>query len=441
MTYTQAIDYLNEKLPQFHRVGSSAYRPGLENARRLAGWLGNPHRKYPCIHVAGTNGKGTVSNLLASVLQEAGYRVGLYTSPHLKDFRERIRVNGKMVPEEFVCDFVERYEAASRRPPFQDTPLSEPFEPSFFELTTGMAFGYFALEKVDVAVVETGLGGRLDSTNLIVPEVSVITSISFDHMAILGNTLEAIAGEKAGIIKKGVPVAVGKNPPEVCEVMRREALRMESELHLADEEFHLEVLEAPASDSLRQHFRISGPEGLCFDDLACGLAGYYLRENALTALTALRLLQDRFALSAEHIRRGFADVLSNTGLRGRWETLSTHPLCLCDIGHNEAGIRQVSAQLQALSCRTLHIVFGVVNDKDIGRMLPLMPRNAVYYFTKPSIERALPETQLAALAAEAGLSGSVWPSVAQAKAAALAAAGPDDVVFIGGSNYVVAEAL
>ncbi len=408
MNYSETIQYLYAQLPQFQMIGAGAYKPGLYNIEQLDAWCGHPHEAFPCIHVAGTNGKGSVSNLLASVLQEAGYKVGLFTSPHLKDFRERIRVNGEMVSEEYVCRFTEKFIQAELA-----------LQPSFFELTTEMAFCYFAESGVDIAVIEVGLGGRLDSTNIIRPILSVITSISFDHVALLGNTLAQIAAEKAGIIKRGVPVVVGENPQEVMEVLKQTARERK----------------APLGDNLKDS-RFAKLEGT-----DCALKGLYTTENAKTVLMALDVLAESFLISEDDVRRGFLDVLKNTGLRGRWEVLQEKPLCICDTGHNEAGIRYIVKQLLATPHRRLHIVIGVVSDKDVCHMLALLPQEALYYFTKASVPRALPETELAEQASRYGLKGTCYATVAEAKSEALKSASDDDLVFVGGSNFVVAEII
>lgn len=408
MNYSETIAYLYAQLPQFQQIGVGAYKPGLQNVESLDAWCGHPHEAYPCVHVAGTNGKGSVSNLLASVLQEAGFKVGLFTSPHLKDFRERIRVNGEMISEDYVCRFTEK---------FMQSGLE--IKPSFFELTTEMAFSYFAESQVDIAIIEVGLGGRLDSTNIIRPVLSVITSISFDHVALLGDTLPQIAAEKAGIIKPGVPVVVGENPEEVMEVFKKVAKERKS----------------PICYSLKDTLFCK------LEGIPCGLKGFYIAENAKTVLMALDVLAESFRILPEHVRKGFANVLSNTGIRGRWEVLQHEPLCICDTGHNEAGIRYVVKQLLATPHKRLHIVFGVVNDKDVHHMLALLPKDAVYYFTKASVPRALPEQELALLASEYALEGKCYPTVLQAKNAAIEAADAEDLIFIGGSNFIVAEII
>ena len=441
MNYRETLDFLYSQLPQFQLIGAGAYKPGLQTALALDAWSGHPHRRYETVHVAGTNGKGSVSHLTAAVLQAAGYKTGLFTSPHLKDFRERIRVNGQMISEEAVCAFTERYLRARDEGVFRGQSCERP---SFFELTTAMAFDFFAREAVDVAVIEVGLGGRLDSTNIITPAVSVITSISFDHMALLGDTLEAIAGEKAGIIKPGVPAVAGLNEPEVMAVFRAKAAAAGSPLLEAASCYRLtpRAFEA-ASACGGQCFDVESlrPEFPSIRGLHCGLGGFYIRENALTVLTALSELTagGRLTLSEAAIREGFSRVVEMTGIRGRWESLGDRPLTICDTGHNEAGIRYVTEQLAATPHRCLRIVFGVVSDKDVAHMLSLLPADAVYYFTKASVPRALPETELAARAAAYGLHGTCYATVREALDAARAAAAPDDLIYIGGSNFVVSE--
>ncbi|MDP4278547.1 MAG: folylpolyglutamate synthase/dihydrofolate synthase family protein, partial [Bacteroidota bacterium] len=382
MTYEETLDYLFTQIPVFQKEGATAYKPGLDTIRLLDDWCSNPHKNYPCIHIAGTNGKGSVSNLTASIFQEAGYKTGLFTSPHLKDFRERIRVNGSMIPEEKVTSFIERF--------LED--VSKSVAPSFFELTTMMAFNWFAEEHVDVAVIEVGLGGRLDSTNIIQPVASVITNISFDHMALLGDTLEKIAGEKAGIIKPGVPVVIGHAVDRVRDVFLETAGRMKAPIHFAEEEFRLRM-------NRTDGFAIfSTCEGslLTYKDIPCALSGLYQTENIGTVLSLINLIRAAgFNLPDDRLTEGFKNVLKNTGLRGRWETLSEQPRIICDTGHNEGGIRFVVEQLKQQSYETLHIVIGMVSDKDVSAVMSLLPKQAVYYFTRAAIPRAMPEDKLA----------------------------------------------
>ena len=392
----------------FQQVGSGAYKEGLANTWALDEHLGHPHQSYRTIHIAGTNGKGSCSHTLAAILQEAGYRVGLYTSPHLLDFRERIRVNGQPVPEEYVIRFVEEERA-----------FFEPLHPSFFELTTAMAFRYFADAGVDVAVVEVGLGGRLDCTNIIRPDLCITTNISLDHVQFLGNTLAKIAGEKAGIIKPGIPVVIGEATPETRPVFARRAEETGAPIHFAEEE------------AVRD-----------YPDMEFELKGLYQAKNRRTLLAALPLLQEAgYRIREEHIRNGFARVTELTGLMGRWQKLQEHPMLVCDTGHNVGGIQYIAEQLRRQTCRQLHIVIGMVNDKDVRGALALLPHEAVYYFTQASVKRALPAEQLARLAAEAGLEGEVYPDVSSAVRAAQEKSLPEDFIFVGGSTFIVADLL
>ena len=408
MDYQATLDYLYNSAPLFQQVGAGAYKEGLANTWALDEHLGHPHRSYRTIHIAGTNGKGSCSHTLAAILQEAGYRVGLYTSPHLLDFRERIRVNGQPVPEEYVIRFVEEERA-----------FFEPLHPSFFELTTAMAFRYFADAGVDVAVVEVGLGGRLDCTNIIRPDLCIITNISLDHVQFLGNTLAKIAGEKAGIIKPGIPVVIGETTPETRPVFAKRAEETGAPIHFAEEE------------AVRD-----------YPDMEFELKGLYQAKNSRTLLAALPLLQEAgYRIREEHIRSGFARVTELTGLMGRWQKLQEHPMLVCDTGHNVGGIQYVAEQLRRLVCRQLHIVIGMVNDKDVRGVLALLPREAVYYFTQASVKRALPAEQLARLAAEAGLEGEVYPDVSSAVRAAQEKSLPEDFIFVGGSTFIVADLL
>lgn len=400
MNYSETLQYLFVKTPMFSQVGAAAYKEGLDTTLALAAAYGDPHKAYKTVHVAGTNGKGSTTHTIASVLQEAGYKTGLYTSPHLKDFSERIRVNGKPIEQQYVIDFVENAK-----------PLIDKLQPSFFEITTIMAFQYFKDMGVDVAVIETGLGGRLDSTNIISPLLSIITNVSFDHVAQLGNTLEKIAGEKAGIIKPGIPVVVGEAPENLRPIYESKGspIIWAEDMEFPDVEFEL--------------------KGLCQD------------KNKKTILASLEVLKLDLDITAENIRQGMAHVVENTGLMGRWQTVGTEPLIIADTAHNEGGIRYISEQLQSMKYNTLRIVFGMVKDKDISTVLSLMPKNAEYFFTNASTQRSLPAAELQRMAAEYGLSGNAYPSVKEAFEAAKAASGVDDMIYIGGSNFVVAEVL
>lgn len=426
MTYQEAIEYLYAATPVFQQVGTTAYKPGLETTHTLDTHYGHPHRCYRTIHVGGTNGKGSTSHTIAAVLQAAGYRVGLFTSPHLLDFRERIRVNGEMVSEDFVCRFVE-----------EAKPLIEERSPSFFEITTLMAFDYFRQAQVDFAVIEVGLGGRLDCTNIISPIVSVITSISKDHTQLLGDTLEAIAREKAGIIKPHTPVIIGRGEsPEVREVFVKKAAEEEAPIIFAEEAVHIK---AQTPEFPGQSFTLKGKEALPY---YFGLGGLVQRDNIRAIYATIQELRSQgIAISEEAFRNGLRYVVSLTGLRGRWEVLSQHPTLICDTAHNEDGVRYIVEQLRSLQ-RPLHIIFGMVNDKDIRGVLQRLPKEARYYFTAASVPRALAPEDLQALAELYGLQGATYPNVHEALIAAQKAANPDtDVLFVGGSNFLISDLL
>lgn len=429
MTYKDTIQYLYDSTPLFQHIGAGAYKEGLTTTHKLDDHFGHPHRLYKTIHVAGTNGKGSCSHTLAAIFQSAGYRVGLYTSPHLLDFRERIRINGEMIPEQYVIDFVEK-----------ERSFFEPLHPSFFELATAMAFKYFADENVDIAIVEVGLGGRLDCTNIIQPELSIITNISFDHTQFLGDTLAKIAHEKAGIMKKGVPVIIGEVTSETREVFEQQSKEVECPIIFAEDyPIILNAVPNPTENfglnyTLRQGF-------LNTTTLYGELGGEYQAKNTNTLLHAIRqLIYNGIRLNDEHIRQGFAQVTSLTGLLGRWQKIKDKPLVLCDTGHNSGGIKYVSKQLQSLD-KPLHIVIGMVNDKDINGVLDLLPRYASYYFTQASVKRALPADQLREMGKNHNLTGNAYPNVAEAFDFALKNAKEDDVVFVGGSNFIVADFL
>ena len=416
MNYQETTEYLFNSTPVFEKIGAKAYKPGLQTTFALDDHFGHPHQKYKTIHIAGTNGKGSSSHTLAAILQSQGYKVGLYTSPHLVDFRERIRVNGECVPEQYVIDFVEENRA-----------FFEPLHPSFFELTTAMALKYFAEQKVDYAVIEVGLGGRLDCTNIITPILSIITNISFDHTQFLGNTLAEIAGEKAGIIKPGVPVVIGEYLPETRTVFEKKA-KSENAPILFAQDFDADHLESSEN---------------C--DVDMELKGSYQERNKKTILTALHILRQKLAISDEAIREGFAHVCELTGLRGRWEKLNDTPLTICDTGHNLAGWSYLAPQINAVKAETKHIVFGMVDDKDVVHVLQLLKEkleNRVkYYWTQPSTKRAIPVEKLSELALKLGLHGETYHSVKEAYSAALKNAEKGDFVFVGGSSYVVADLL
>ena len=449
MTYAQTIDYLYASQPAFHLVGASAYKPGLDNTYRLMAHLGNPHERLRAVHVAGTNGKGSTSHLIAAALQAQGYKVGLFTSPHLVDFRERIRISGEMIPEETVVQFVANHRA-----------FLDELRPSFFETTMALAFWYFAQQQVDIAVVEVGLGGRLDSTNILTPLLSVITNIGIDHTEFLGDTLTQIAGEKAGIMKPHVPCVIGETHPETQEVFLARAGACEI-LGAGLETTDCRLWFADQCGYMRKRRLKEAPE--------CQLQGMYQDKNQQTSFVSLQVLRNicGIELSKESIAKGFAEVCTLTGLRGRWEILLQKPLTICDTGHNGHGIRYVAEQLRTTlnnstpfyttlnnSTPSLHIILGMVNDKDIDTVLGLLPTEAVYYFTQPATSRALPaeellrrwlalhpitNTQSPISAPQSPI--SAYPSVREALTAAQEAAAADDIIFIGGSNYVVGEVL
>ena len=424
MTYQETLNYLFDSAPMFQQVGKAAYKEGLENTNLLDEHFGHPHRKFRTIHIAGTNGKGSCSHTLAAILQSAGYKTGLYTSPHLIDFRERIRINGKPIPEEEVIRFVEKERA-----------FFEPLHPSFFELTTAMAFNYFAEQQVDIAVIEVGLGGRLDCTNIIVPELSIITNISMDHMQFLGNTLDKIAAEKAGIIKPGIPVVIGETTPETRPVFLAKAREENAPIHFA-EDIHPLLSALPQS---RGGFLYQTSD---YPNLQGQLGGFCQEKNTNTLLTALSVLHERGIQFTEFdVRKGFAHVCELTGLMGRWQRLGEHPTLICDTGHNVGGIQYIVEQLRQQPCDTLRIVFGMVNDKDINGVLELLPRQAVYYFTQASVKRAMPVHDLQALAANHGLDGRCYDSVETALRQAREEAGANDYIFVGGSSFIVADLL
>lgn len=406
MNYQEVLDYMYAQLPMFHRVGPAAYKPGLDNTYALLEIVGNPHRGLKCIHVAGTNGKGSTSHLIASSLQVAGYKTGLYTSPHLKDFRERMKINGEMISEQEVTEFVNQF-----------SDKWEKIQPSFFEINVAMCFWFFAKERTDIAVIETGLGGRLDSTNVITPEVSVITNIGMDHMNLLGDTIEKIASEKAGIIKQHVPVVLGTMRNEARAIMIQKA----------------QLCSSPCIDSsLVDLEKIPETE----------LKGIYQNENRKTAYETLRVLQSlQYDVSHQNIEQGFKNVTANTGLMGRWQTLGHNPLIIADVAHNEDGLNYVLKQLELTPHNQLHFVLGLVADKDVDRVLKLLPTNARYYFCKADIPRGLDSEILQERAREFQLNGNAFASVKDAFQQAILHAKKSDLVFIGGSVFTVAEVL
>ncbi|SHE50958.1 bifunctional folylpolyglutamate synthase/dihydrofolate synthase [Dysgonomonas macrotermitis] len=425
MNYQETVQYLYNQLPVYQHVGGSAYKEGLDNSLALDKYFGHPHRKYKTVHIAGTNGKGSTSHLLAAILQQSGYKVGLYTSPHLVDFRERIRVNGEKISEQYVIDFVARHKDHY-----------ESIHPSFFELTMMMAFCYFADEEVDIAMIEVGLGGRLDSTNIITPIVSVITNISLDHTQFLGDTLPKIAAEKAGIIKPYIPVIIGEAEGEVRRVFEEKAASVDAPIIFAEDQNR--ILAADKLDSGAWLFQTD-----TFPNLKGELGGLPQIKNAATVLCAIDVLRKQgIHTTIQSVYSGFGLVTEITGLMGRWQIIKQFdPKIICDTGHNVGGIKYVAEQLQSEPCDNLRIVIGMVNDKDINHVLELLPKSAVYYFTKANIARALDEEELAKLGENHGLSGSRHHTVQDAVNTAIADSDKQDVVFIGGSNFVVAEAL
>lgn len=420
--YKEALKYLYDNLPMFQRVGAVALKNDLTNTIKLCEALDNPQNTFKSIHVAGTNGKGSTSHMLASVLQEAGYKTGLYTSPHLKEFTERIKINGQEVDQQFVIDFVNRIE-----------PVIREVNPSFFEITVAMAFDYFSKQKVDVAVIEVGLGGRLDSTNIITPVVSVITNIGWDHTDLLGDTLSKIAIEKAGIIKKNIPVVISERQPDIEEVFLSRSMAFGSELFFASDTYRVTLT---TNDNIIIH-----KNGEVFmDGVKYPLKGSYQLKNIPGVLGTIDALNKReFSIRIPHVRSGLEHVILNTTFKGRWQKLQDDPVVICDTGHNVDGLREVVQQIESLQFRKLHMVIGMVKDKDINKVLALLPKRADYYFCQAKIPRALDAAALAEKAQRFGLHGVVIPDVNEAKKYALRNASPDDLIFIGGSTFVIAE--
>ena len=424
MTYEQTLDYLYNQMPEYQRIGHSAYKPGLDNSFRLDEIFDQPHQKFKTIHVGGTNGKGSTSHLLAAILQKSGYKTGLYTSPHLIDFRERIRINGEMISETFVIDFVEKFKAQF-----------EPVMPSFFELTMEMAFLYFAMQKVDVAVIEVGLGGRLDSTNIISPDLSVITNIGLDHTQYLGDTLTQIASEKAGIIKPGTPVVIGEaGDGEIKQVFVEKAAEVHAPIFFAEE-----ATTGFKATKTNSGWHFSSDQ---FPEIDSVLGGFAQEKNAKTVLTAVGELRKLgYEIPDQAVVDGFRQVTELTGLQGRWQTLQENPKIVCDTGHNAHAVQYIVEQLSKENYNQLHIVFGMVNDKDIDAVLKLLPQDAHYYFTKASIKRAIDERDLALKAAAFDLKGTCFENVESAIKSAKENADKNDLIFIGGSSFIVADAL
>lgn len=430
MKYQETLDYMYSQLPMFQRIGGAAYKANLDNTIAILNLLKNPHHNFKSLHIAGTNGKGSVSHYLAAIFQSAGYKCGLYTSPHLKDFRERIKINGEMIPKTKVIQFVETYKSDF-----------EIIQPSFFEMTVGMAFKYFSDEKVDIAIIETGMGGRLDSTNLINPELSIITNISYDHTQFLGDTLEKIAYEKAGIIKHEIPVVIGETHPETKTVFDLKAKEMNSSVYYADNEYFIDTYSYFQSNK-QQYLEIVFNKATKTKSikLCSELLGIYQLKNLKTVLTAIDVLKKiGYKINQSCIKNGIANVVTLTGLMGRWQIISKNPLTVCDTAHNENGIAEVLKQISISSFKNLHFVLGMVNDKEIDKVLNMLPKEAVYYFCKANIPRGLSEGILKEKAEKLGLKGESYKSVQKAVNAARKAANKDDMIYIGGSTFIVAE--
>jgi len=429
MNYQQTLDFLFSSLPAFHRIGKAAYKDNLDNSNALDDYFGHPHNQFRSVHVAGTNGKGSVSHMIASVLQEAGYKTGLYTSPHLKDFRERIRVNGVMIPETEVVEFIEKH-----------IDIIYSIKPSFFEMTVAMAFLHFARSKVDIAVIETGLGGRLDSTNIITPELSVITNIGHDHMDLLGDTLAKVAAEKAGITKMMIPVVIGESRSETRNVFITKANETGSRIVFADEKYTCIAEESAVSSVLRRFVIVNSLTGNR-TEIDSPLGGDCQARNIVTLFSAIDELKKNFVISDVNVKNGIKNVIKNTGLHGRWQILKNKPFTVCDTGHNKEGLEYVIGQITRIHKNRLHMIIGFVNDKDLSSVLNLFPKDAVYYFTKASVPRALNESILKSEAEKYHLNGGCFPDVKSALTAAEKSASPDDMIFIGGSTFVVADIL
>lgn len=425
MNYEQTIHYLYNKLPLFSSIGIKAYKADLNNTIALCKYLGNPENKIKSIHIAGTNGKGSTSHMLAAVFQQNGYRTGLYTSPHLKDFRERIKLNGQMIPQDFVIDFVEKTKA-----------FSEGINPSFFEVTFVMALEYFADQKVDIAIIETGLGGRLDSTNVITPEVSIITNIGFDHMDILGDTLSKIAGEKAGIIKQRIPVVIGETTAETKTIFTDKAEEKDAPIFFAEEQYEI-IAATPANELLQVQMLHNADTQTNTYEL--DLTGFYQAKNLRTVLTSVDAIKNTFSLQQQNIKSALSHVKNSTGLHGRWEVIRRNPTVVLDVAHNVDGIQQVINQVKNTFYENLHIVFGMVKDKEIEKVLEILPKNALYYFTRAKIPRALSETELLQRAQKFNLKGSSYDDVNKALKAAIDNAFEEDVIIVCGSVFVVGE--
>jgi len=429
MNYNETLDFLFSQLPMYQRVGKAAYKADLENTIELDNYFGNPHKNFKTIHIAGTNGKGSTSHMIASVLQNAGYKTGLYTSPHLRDFRERIKVNGDPVSEQEVIGFVENHRETIER-----------VQPSFFEMTVAMAFDYFNRQKVDVAIIEVGMGGRLDSTNIIQPEVSVITNIGLDHTQFLGDTLAKVAAEKGGIIKKDVTVIIGEQHDETSSVFEAIAKERGTELIWAEDKYHVQY--AMQTIDFKQVFNVYKSNDVVFDNLKLDLLGMYQKKNMVTALVAIEQIKLKgFEISRENIYNGLESAAKTTGLMGRWQVLNSQPLTICDTGHNEDGLNFILQQLKQTPYKQLHFVIGMVDDKNIDKVLERLPKDAIYYFVQATIPRALKKELLFEKAQKFNLKGEIYNSVEEGLKKAKKVAGDNDLIFIGGSTFVVAEVV
>ncbi len=429
MNYQQTLDYMYSQLPMFHRIGAAAYKPDLKNTIQLCELIGNPQNNFKTIHVAGTNGKGSTSHLLASIFQEAGYKTGLYTSPHLKDFRERIRVNGEKISRNFVVDFIKNNKVNA-----------EEIKPSFFELTVAMAFSFFHEEEVDFAIIETGLGGRLDSTNVITPELSIITNISLDHQNLLGKELSTIAGEKAGIIKEGIPIVIGERESETDFVFIEKAKKEKSKIIFASDDYSTSKVKTIDNYII---VNVMNKEEIIFPELKSALIGNYQLKNISTVIASVEIINENKIADLPNtaVYEGIKNVVKNTFLMGRWQILNKKPLIVCDTAHNESGLKLVMEMIESSTYRNLHMVFGMVNDKDVDKVLAMLPQNAIYYFCKANIPRALDVLELEEKAGKFNLVGNVFNDVPSALNSAKNNAQIDDMIFIGGSTFIVADAL
>jgi dihydrofolate synthase / folylpolyglutamate synthase len=429
--YQKTLNFLYSQLPMFHRIGIAAYRPNLKSTKLLLDAVGNPHKNFKSIHIAGTNGKGSSSHMLAAILQTAGYKTGLYTSPHMKDFRERVKINGHMIGKMYVVDWVKQHRRIIKK-----------IQPSFFEMTVALAFNYFSDEEVDIAVIETGLGGRLDSTNVIHPLVSLITNIGMDHTEILGDTLEKIATEKAGIIKRWAPAVISETNPETQKVFREIAKKRLTQCYFADQIFEVKNIFPPLDPRSNIRMDITTGDATVYRLLETDLTANYQTKNILGVLETIEALKEKgYEITEQNIREGLKNVKHLTGLIGRWQLLSESPLTICDVAHNAHGIAELMKQVSLTHHYNLHFVFGVVKDKDISKVLELLPKDAIYYFCKADLPRALDATELQTKAAEFNLKGAIYPSVKDALEAAQNAAQYEDLVLVAGSTFVVAEVV